>query len=306
MLWLPLCCYAQEKTLTVLLDWFPNPNHAPLFVAVQQGFFKAHGLEVKLISPGDPTDPPKLIAAGKADIAITYEPQFLQQVDSGLPLILIGTLINRPLACVLTLKSDEIKTLADLKGKRIGTSIEATTDVIFKTMLEKSGLSLADVEILNIHYSLTQALLSHNIAAATGMMRNYELPQLMMSGHPVNAFYPEDYGVPTYSELILVAHRNIKHDPRIQPFLSALTEAVQYLKTHPEQTWRDFIKQYPENNNAFSKQAWLITIPYFNNQPAQFNAQEWQQFAAYLLRNGLIHTIPQLNRYTLLERSGTQ
>src|SRR5688500_433636 len=85
------------KKLTDALDWYPNPDHAPLIVAQQQGYFKEQGLDVKLLAPADPNDPPKWAAAKKADIAITYQPQFIEQVDQGLPLIRIGTLIDRPL-----------------------------------------------------------------------------------------------------------------------------------------------------------------------------------------------------------------
>src|SRR5689334_8253966 len=88
--------FASEKT-TVLLDWFINPSHAPIFVAKEKGFFKEQNLDVEIIGPADPSDPPKLIAAGKGDIAITYEPQFMIQKSKGLPLAHIGTLINHPL-----------------------------------------------------------------------------------------------------------------------------------------------------------------------------------------------------------------
>src|SRR5580700_9623745 len=90
------------QRLTVILDWFPNPDHAPLIVAKQQGFFKEQGLDVELIGPADPKDPPKLVAANKADIGITYQPEFLQQVDQGLPLVQIGNLIDRPMNCLVT------------------------------------------------------------------------------------------------------------------------------------------------------------------------------------------------------------
>jgi putative hydroxymethylpyrimidine transport system substrate-binding protein len=119
-----VCYGAKPEKLVILLDWFANPNHAPLFVAQQQGYFKEYGLDVELLGPADPSDPPKLVAAGKADIAITYQPQFMEQVDQGLPLIRIGTLIDKPLACLVVLKKGPIQSIQDLKGKRIGYSSE--------------------------------------------------------------------------------------------------------------------------------------------------------------------------------------
>ena len=107
---------AQDK-LTVLLDWFVNPDHAPLIVAQEKGFFKAAGLEVKLIAPADPSLPPKLVAAGKADLAVSYQPQLHVQVGQGLPLIRIGTLVSTPLNSLVVLRDGPIKKIADLKGK---------------------------------------------------------------------------------------------------------------------------------------------------------------------------------------------
>ena len=114
----PHATLAQDR-LTVLLDWFVNPDHAPLFVAQEAGYFKDAGLEVELIAPADPNDPPKLVAAGKADVAISYQPQLHIQVDQGLPLRRIGTLVATPLNSLVVLADGPIKSIADLKGRKI-------------------------------------------------------------------------------------------------------------------------------------------------------------------------------------------
>ena len=114
---------AAAEKLTVLLDWFVNPDHATLIIAEEMGYFKDHGLEVEMIAPADPNDPPKLVAAGKADLAITYQPQLHMQVDAGLPLKRIATLVATPLNSLVVLEDGPIKSLADLKGRKIGYSI---------------------------------------------------------------------------------------------------------------------------------------------------------------------------------------
>src|SRR5258708_39959996 len=114
----PACGHAADK-LTVILDWFVNPDHAPLIVAQEKGFFAEEGLDVQIIAPADPNDPPKLVAAGQADIAVSYQPQFQMQVGQGLPLVRIGTLIATPLNCLLVPADGPIKTIADLKGRKI-------------------------------------------------------------------------------------------------------------------------------------------------------------------------------------------
>ena len=107
----------------MLLDWFVNPDHAPLVIAKEAGYFERAGLDVDLIAPADPSAPPRLVAAGQADIAITYQPDLMLQVNEGLPLVRFGTLIETPLNCLIVLKDGPVKTLADLKGKKVGYSV---------------------------------------------------------------------------------------------------------------------------------------------------------------------------------------
>lgn len=297
--------YAAEpalEKLTVILDWFPNPDHAPLIIAQQQGFFKEVGLDVQLIGPADPTDPPKWIATNKADIGLTYEPEFMEQVDRGLPLIRVGTLIDKPLDCIVALQDSGIKTLADLKGKRIGSGTGGISGIMVKAMLEKSGLSSKDVEVVNIRYNLTQALLSHKVDAVTGMMRNVEVPQLESAGYHASAFFPEDHGIPSYSVLIFIAHTANIDDKRFPRFLSAIQKAVAYLDTHPKETWEQFAKQYPESNNAVNREAWFATMPYFAEDPAGFDSEEWAHFAEFMFKNQMIKKIQPLSRYAIVLR----
>ncbi len=287
------------EKLTVILDWFPNPDHAPLIIAKQQGFFKEQGLEVELIGPADPSDPPKLVAAGKADIGITYQPDFMEQVDQGLPLIRIGTLIDKPLDCLVVLNDSGIKNLAGLKGKQIGLSVSGLSNVMLKVLLQRQGLSETDVELVNVHYNLTQALLSRKVDAVTGLMRNVEVPILEAQGHKVETFFPEDNGIPTYSELIFIAHIANAHDDRFPRFLKALQKAVAYLDEHPKETWQQFAKQYPESNNEANRASWFATLPYFAENPADFNDADWLQFAAFMKQNQLIKKIQPISRYTI-------
>ncbi|MFT5656853.1 MAG: putative hydroxymethylpyrimidine transport system substrate-binding protein [Gammaproteobacteria bacterium] len=88
--------FAADK-MTLILDWFINPDHGPIIIAQQNGYFAEQDLEVEVIPPTDPADPPNLVAAGKADLAISYQPQLHMQIHAGLPLIRVGTLVATPL-----------------------------------------------------------------------------------------------------------------------------------------------------------------------------------------------------------------
>lgn len=290
---------ADLEKLIVVLDWFPNPDHAPLIVAQQQGFFKEQQLDVELIGPADPTDPPKLIAAGKADIGITYQPEFMQQVDRGLPLIRVGTLIDKPLDCIVALKSSGIKTIKDLKGKRIGSGSGGISNLMLKTALFNAGLNEKDINLINVKYNLTQSLLAKQVDAVTGVMRNFEIPQIESRGEEFVAFYPEDNGIPNYSVLIFIAHLNQQSDPRIKRFMLAIKKAVKYIDEHPQASWMLFAKTYPESNNKVNHDAWFATMPYFAEEPATFEPQEWQLFADFMFKHHMIKKIQPLKRYAV-------
>lgn len=289
---------AAEK-MTVLLDWFANPDHAPLFVAQQQGFFKEAGLDVTLIGPADPSDPPKLVAAGKADVAITYEPQFIEQVEQGLPLVRVATLIDKPLSCLAVLDNSSIHAIHDLKGKRIGYSGSGMTSVTVNTMLENNHVDKKNIEMINVHYDLTQALLSKKVDAVTGIMRTFEMIQLELAGHPARIFLPEKNGVPTYNELILVINKKMIHDKRFPKFVAALQKGVDYLQKHPDESWALFVKSHPELNDRLNRRAWFATLPYFSKTPAEFNPDEWKNFVSFMQKNGLIKNARPISDYVI-------
>lgn len=288
---------AKPQKLTVILDWFPNPDHAPLVVAQELGYFKQQGLDVELIGPADPADPPKLVAAGKADIAVTYEPEFMQQVDRGLPLITIGALIDKPLNCLAALKDSNISNLSDLKGKRIGLSTSGISGTMLKVLLKKQGLQDNDVELINVHYNLTQALLSKKVDVVAGLMRNVEVPSLELTKHKVETFFPEESGIPTYSELIFVVNAKNQNDNRHRRFLHAVRQAVAWLDEHPKDGWKLFAKRYPEANNAVNREAWFATLPYFAEEPAAINQAEWARFSKFMVDNKLINKPQNMTNY---------
>jgi len=288
-----------EKNIVVILDWFENPNHAPLFVAKDNGYFKEQGLSVKLVGPANPSDPPKLVAANKAEIAITYQPQLIEQINNGLPLIRIGTLIDKPLDCITVLASSDINSIKDLKNKRIGYSAGSMHQLVIKTMLEHHGLSLKDIKSVNVNFDLTQGLLAKKIDAATGMMRNFEIIQMELLNKPARIFLPEESGVPKYSELVFVSNPNNLDKKTLKKFLLALQQGVTYLKKNPEKSWQKFADIRPNLNNKLNKKAWFASINLFANNPATFNKYEWEQFIDFMYTNKLIKEKQSVDKYAI-------
>lgn len=287
------------KPLTVILDWFPNPDHAPLIIAEQQGYFKEQGLNVKLIAPTNPTEPAKWVADKKADIGLTYQPAFYEQIDRGLPLIRIGTLIDKPLNCLVTLKSSGIKSIADLKGKTIGISDGRLNNAMLVSMLKSHHLTLKDVHLVPINHNLTHALLSHQVDAVTGLMRNVEVPLLESHHQQAMTFFPEDNGMPSFSELIFITHTDNTADKRLPLFLKAIKKAVVYIDANPKASWQQFATRYPDSNNRVNRESWFATMPYFAEEPGKFDKTNWEDFAIYMHYHQLIKKPQNIERYAI-------
>ncbi len=291
---------AQPQKLTVLLDWFVNPDHAPLFVALEKGIFKNHGLDVKLIAPSNPNDPPKLVAAGQADVAVSYQHQHQMQVSEGLPLTRIATLVATPLNSLVVLKDGPIKSIADLKGKTIGYSVGGFETALLKVMLEKEGMALSDVKLVNVNFSLSPSLFTGQTDAVIGAFRNFELNQMDIEGRPGRAFFVEEYGVPAYDELILVAASNTLSDPKMRAFVDALEEGVQYLINHPDESWKLFVSgDRASLDDELNRRAWKDTLPRFALRPGALDNKRYTRFADFLLKEKIVDTVPELEKWAV-------
>jgi len=285
--------------LSLILDWFVNPDHAPIMVAKERGYFRDAGLEVEIIAPADPNDPPKLVAAGRADVAISYQPQLHIQIDQALPLVRIGTLVATPLNSLVVLADGPIRAVPDLKGRKVGFSVGGFEDALLKAMLAQHGLGLDAVELVNVNFALSPALLSGQVDAVIGAFRNFELNQLEIEGRPGRAFFPEEHGVPPYDELIFVANGGGLDDPRLPRFLDAIEAGTLFLVNHPQESFDLFVKNHPELDDELNRRAWSDTLPRFALRPAALDTARYARFAAFLERQGLIETPPPVERYAV-------
>jgi putative hydroxymethylpyrimidine transport system substrate-binding protein len=279
--------FSADK-MTLILDWFINPDHGPIIIAQKKGFFAEQGLEIEIIPPADPSDPPKLVAGGKADLAVSYQPQLHMQVHQGLPLIRVGTLIATPLNCLLVLKDGPIKTIADLKGKKVGFSVAGVEEALLTTILKKHGLLFSDIELVNVNWSLSPSLMSKQVDAVIGAYRNFELNQMDIEGVPGHCFYVEEEGLPAYDELIYVAHKDNMDKEKIARFLAATEKATQYIVNHPKKSWEIFSGTAIELQDELNKRAWVDTLPRFALRPAAFDVGRYRTMEKFFAEAGLL------------------
>ena len=285
--------------MTLILDWFVNPDHGPIIIAEEKGYFAEAGLEVEVIAPADPADPPKLVAAGKADMAISYQPQLHLQIHEGLPLIRTGTLVATPLNCLLVLEDGPIKSVADLKGKKVGFSVAGVEEAILGAMLAPHGLTMDDIELVNVNWSLSPSLMSKQVDAVIGAFRNFELNQMEIDGVDGRCFFVEEEGLPSYDELIYVSNPATMNADMVERFLAATELATQFIINNPEESWEIFAGTSAELQDELNAKAWVDTLPRFALRPAAVDAGRYERFEAFLNEAGLTPSITPVDQIVM-------
>ena len=288
---------AAQGKVRLLLDWFVNPDHAALVIAKERGLFAKQGLDVELIAPADPNAPPKLVAAGQAEYAVSYQPTLQMLAAEGLPLVRVGVLVAQPLNSLVALEDGPVKTIADFKGRKIGFSIAGFEEALLGAILEKAGLSLKDVTLVNVNFALTTALMSKQVDGVIGAFRNFELNELALDKAKGRLWEVEKNGVPAYDELILIAKREAVDVARTKKLLAAIAEATAWLRANPDEAWGIFAKSGKELDSELNKLAWKDTLPLLAAEPTALDRARYQGFADFLVKRGLIKQAPPLDSY---------
>jgi putative hydroxymethylpyrimidine transport system substrate-binding protein len=208
-----------------------------------------------------------------------------------MPLVRVGTLVATPLNCLMVHADGPVKTLADLKGRKVGYSVSGVEGATLGTMLRSAGLSLEDVEMVNVNWSLTPAVLTGQVDAVIGAYRNFELTQMKLAGANGRCFYPEEAGLPSYDELIFVANSERLDRDRVTRFLAAIERGTEYVLNHPDEAFTTFAATAPDLSDELNTRAWADTIPRFAHSPAALDHGRYARFEAFLYDAGLIDSI---------------
>ena len=286
------------KSFTVMLDWFPNADHAPLYSALAAGDFRAAGLEVKPVVPAETAEPLKLLAAGKVDMAISYEPELLLARDEGLKLVSVAALVQRPLTSIIALPSSHISKVADLAGMTVGTAGIPYQAAELKSALQSAGVNPSSVHEVNVGFNLVPAMLSGKVAATLGGYWNYESLQLqLLHKHPVTI--PVDQaGIPTYNELVLVVREEqARLDGQdLRAFLQALTRGERSVRADPAAAAALLVKANPSLEGklqlASIEQTLPAVLPSGGNPYGYQNPTAWTAFGNWMFTHGLLHRNP--------------
>jgi putative hydroxymethylpyrimidine transport system substrate-binding protein len=291
---------AAAQPLSLTLDFYPNPDHAGIYMAEKLGYFEEAGLDVSIQTPADPAAPIKLLAAGETDLAISYEPEVALAHEKDLDVVAIGALVNRPLTSMIWLGKSGIKGVADLKGKTVATAGIPYQDAFLATILGRVQLKPSDVKSVNVGFGLLPALLGGSADAMLGGFLNVEGVDLRQRGKDPVVTPVDQLGVPTYDELVLVANReSLTADPqKFRLFLAALERGTDAAVAQPGAATKAVLEANNDLEPKLTEAEVKATLPLLGTRlPGQpygyMDPESWRTFTAWMRDNELIQSLPE-------------
>ena len=283
------------QQFTLMLDWFPNADHVGIYQALADGDFSKAGLDVHVQVPSDPATPLKLLAAGKVDAAISYEPEVLLARNQDLPLVSVAALVQQPLTSIISIGSKRITSPANLKGKRVGTAGIPYQHAYLTTILAHAGVPQSSVREINVGDNLVPAMLSGRVDATLGGFWNYEAIQLAQLRKRPNVIHMEQVGVPTYNELVVVVRKDtiVNHPDVVRRFVQALARGYEAVRRNPPAAVANLVKASSGLDPKLQLASVRATLPaFFPSNPSDpwgwQDPKQWTAYGQWMLENHLI------------------
>jgi putative hydroxymethylpyrimidine transport system substrate-binding protein len=298
----PTAAAPAQQRLRLMLDYFPNADHAGIYAAKDSGAFSRAGLDVQIQTPSDPAAPLKLLAAGKVDLAISYEPELLLARDKGLQLVAVGALVQKPLTAIISIGKHAIADPKDLKGKTVGTAGIPYQSAYLKAILARAGVDPSSVKEVNVGFNLVPAMKTKKVDATLGAFWNYEGVQLRLDKERPKIIRMENVGVPTYQELVIVARRQDlgKGGERVRRFVRALGQGQAALRSNPAAGVEPLLKANPDLQRDLQLESVKATLPVFfpaADKPfGWMDPAEWARYGDWMYSNKLLSRPPNAAR----------
>ena len=285
----------SAQSLTLMLDWFPNADHVGIYRALAEGDFSRAGLNVHVQVPSDPSAPLRLVAAGRVDMAISYEPELLLARNQNQPLVSVAALVHQPLTSIVSVGSQRIRSPRDLRGKTVGDAGIAYQHAYLQTILAHAGVPASSVKEINVGSNLVPAMLSKRVNATLGAYWNYEAIQLAQLGKKPNVIRMNRAGVPTYDELVLVVRETTlnKQPDLIRRFVQALARGYESVRSNPAAAVASLVKASPGLDPKLQRASVQATLPsFFPSDPSRpwgwQDPVQWNSYGQWMLANHLI------------------
>jgi NitT/TauT family transport system substrate-binding protein len=260
----------SKDSLKISLDWLPNPNHVPLYVGIEKGIFKKHGINLLILKAKDPSDPLPLLQLEKTDLALTYMPRFVRAKAKGAQMEPLAILIKEPLDCLLYRKNPAISSPQDLSNHTIAYCMDGSGGKMLNAILDNNHI--LPKEQKHASFDLAGVLAGGLVDVISGVYYTIEKEHLKSLGIETDHFSFKELGVPTYYELMIAYKKDSKADtPFIKEgFKRALQESIDFCRKDPEMAFFLYTKALPdkiEKTLSWEKTAFYQTLPlYADNQ----------------------------------------
>ena len=291
-----------QQRLTVLLDWLPNADHAPLYAAQASGAFRRAGLDVRIQTPSDATSPLKLLAARRVDLAITYEPELLLARDKGQKLVGVGALVQRPLSSLISLKG-KVKTPRDLDGKTVGVTGLPSDEAALRAILAHAGLDRGRVKSVEVGFNLVPSLLSKKgVDAVLGAYWNVEAVELARQHRDPSVIRIDEAGVPTYNELVFAARQDYlgEQGEVVRRFMQALARGAEDMRRDPEMAADALVAANKDLDRDTELAQVRTTLPVFFPAAGKpfgwMDPVQWNRYGDWLYDSKLVRNPPNAAR----------
>ncbi|MDO4490524.1 MAG: ABC transporter substrate-binding protein [Lachnospiraceae bacterium] len=289
----------ELKTIDLVLDWYPNAIHTFLYDAIDKGYFAEEGLEVNLIEPADSVDGLNFVAAGRAQVGLTYMLEICQARENGMPVKALASACQRELDCFSSLASNEEITadMSCLKGKKVGYSGSPSSEAIMKSVAENAGLTMDDFEMVNVGFDLSTSLTTESVDLVTGMFINDEIVTLEQAGYQVNVYDQLDYGVPQmYGLVMAVNEEDYEADTeKYEGFLRACAKGFEDMKADEDAALEIIMKDMNSDENPLDEKqqrgSYQILMERMELPDAPFlsmSRELWQETIDWMVKYDLI------------------
>jgi len=275
------------KGATLVLDFVPNAVHSGIYAALSRGFYEDEGVALKVQPPGESTDAPKLLGAGKVEFAILDIHDLGIARERGIDLIGVAPLVQRPLAAVLARGDGPVRRPREMEGHRVGVTGLPSDEAIVDSEVEADGGDPAQVERVTIGFNAVASLAAGRVDAATGFW-NAEGVALRRQGVPIRVFKVDRFGAPPYPELILTTSREtLEDDPGLVDAVVAATErGYELAEQQPGAALDALLDANPELDRAEQQAQLDVLLPIL--RPTPFDEGVLEDWAAWDLRHGLL------------------
>ncbi len=272
---------------TLMLDFTPNAVHTGIYVAKAEGFYRKAGVDLKIEQPGESSDAPKLLAAGRVDFAVLDIHDLGIARERGLDLVGVMPIVHRPLASVLTHFYGDVKRPRDLEGHTVGVTGLPSDDAVVDAEVEADGGDPAKVHKVTIGFNAVSALASRKVDAVTGFW-NAEGVELERKSVPVHEFVVDRYGAPKYPELVLATSgQTLEDDPElVEAVVGATMHGYEFTQEDSEQALKDLLAANPSLDELDQRERLSVVGPSIHAGP--FRPSILREWAAWDLEHGIL------------------